>query len=117
MKEATYLLAGRNTKYDIGLHGETACGELQVMNIYINNPRLWTRIYKTNKSQIKNPDLIFPGQIFKIPPDSSSITKTKIETAPVADQAPSPEEDSSEEDETSSSEEDSSEEQQDSTEE
>lgn len=32
------------------------------------NPRLWSRIYKANKAQIKNPDLIYPGQIFNIPP-------------------------------------------------
>lgn len=33
-----------------------------------NNPRLWSRIYKANKNQIANPDLIYPGQILNIPP-------------------------------------------------
>ncbi len=33
-----------------------------------DNARLWPQIYKANKEQIKNPDLIFPGQVFKIPP-------------------------------------------------
>lgn len=33
-----------------------------------NNPRLWPKIYRANKGQIKNPDLIYPGQVFKIPP-------------------------------------------------
>ena len=27
----------------------------------------WRRIYEANKDQIKNPDLIYPGQTFKIP--------------------------------------------------
>jgi nucleoid-associated protein YgaU len=27
----------------------------------------WTRIYDANKDQIKNPDLIYPGQTFRIP--------------------------------------------------
>lgn len=33
-----------------------------------NNARLWPKIYRANKGQIKNPDLIYPGQVFKIPP-------------------------------------------------
>jgi len=36
-----------------------------------NNPRLWPRIYRANKAKIKNPDLIYPGQVFKIPPKKS----------------------------------------------
>lgn len=36
-----------------------------------NNPRLWPKIYRANKSKIKNPDLIYPGQVFKIPPKKS----------------------------------------------
>jgi nucleoid-associated protein YgaU len=31
-----------------------------------NNPMQWMRIYSYNKDQIKNPDLIYPKQIFKI---------------------------------------------------
>lgn len=31
------------------------------------NPFAWPMIYKSNRDQIKNPDLIFPKQIFKIP--------------------------------------------------
>ncbi|MGQ0538697.1 MAG: LysM peptidoglycan-binding domain-containing protein [Gemmatimonadaceae bacterium] len=29
----------------------------------------WKRIYEANKDVIKNPDLIHPGQVFKIPRD------------------------------------------------
>lgn len=36
-----------------------------------NNPRLWPKIYRANKAKIKNPDLIYPGQVFRIPPKKS----------------------------------------------
>jgi nucleoid-associated protein YgaU len=29
----------------------------------------WRRIYEANRDQIKDPDLIHPGQVFKIPND------------------------------------------------
>ena len=32
-----------------------------------NNPRLWPYIYIANRYQIKDPDLIYPGQKFVIP--------------------------------------------------
>jgi LysM repeat protein len=32
-----------------------------------NDPFAWTRIYNANKNIIKNPDLIFPNQVFTIP--------------------------------------------------
>lgn len=34
---------------------------------YYKNPRLWKKIYKANKKRIKNPDIILPGWIIKIP--------------------------------------------------
>lgn len=39
--------------------------------------RLWPRIYMANKKQIKDPDLIFPGQKFIIPPLNKAETKTE----------------------------------------
>ncbi len=36
-----------------------------------DNPFQWPLIYKANRSQIRDPDLIFPGQDFKIPRDPS----------------------------------------------
>ncbi len=33
------------------------------------NPLQWPLIYKANKNRIKNPDLIYPGQVFRIPRD------------------------------------------------
>ena len=32
------------------------------------NAGQWKRIYEANKEVIKNPDMIYPGQTFKIPP-------------------------------------------------
>lgn len=33
------------------------------------NPLKWPLIYKANKDKIKDPDLIYPGQVFAIPRD------------------------------------------------
>jgi nucleoid-associated protein YgaU len=34
-----------------------------------SDPYAWSRIYTSNRDQIKNPDLIYPKQIFRIPRD------------------------------------------------
>jgi nucleoid-associated protein YgaU len=34
---------------------------------YYNNGLQWKKIYEANKDQIKNPDLVFPGQVLKVP--------------------------------------------------
>lgn len=34
---------------------------------YYKNPRLWKKIYNANRDRIKNPDLIQPGWVIKIP--------------------------------------------------
>jgi nucleoid-associated protein YgaU len=34
---------------------------------YYGNAGQWKRIYEANKDVIQNPDLIYPGQTFKIP--------------------------------------------------
>ncbi len=41
-----------------------------------SNPRLWPRIYKANKSKIRNPDLIYPGQRFDVPPKKGGVSRT-----------------------------------------
>lgn len=34
---------------------------------FYGNANQWKRIYEANKDVIKNPDVIYPGQTFKIP--------------------------------------------------
>ena len=34
---------------------------------FYGNAGQWKKIYEANKDQIKNPDLIYPGQTFRIP--------------------------------------------------
>lgn len=34
---------------------------------YYGDVKQWKKIFEANKDSIKNPDLIFPGQVIKIP--------------------------------------------------
>ena len=34
---------------------------------FYGDAKQWRKIYEANKDTIKNPDLIFPGQVIKIP--------------------------------------------------
>ncbi|HXX30297.1 MAG TPA: LysM peptidoglycan-binding domain-containing protein [Myxococcaceae bacterium] len=34
----------------------------------LGDARKWRALYELNKDQIKNPDLIYPGQVLKLPP-------------------------------------------------
>jgi nucleoid-associated protein YgaU len=34
---------------------------------YYGDAKQWKKIFEANKDTIKNPDLIFPGQVIKIP--------------------------------------------------
>lgn len=43
------------------------------------NPFAWPLIYWANQQQIKDPDLIFPGQVFDIVKDASDADKAKAE--------------------------------------
>ena len=39
-----------------------------------NDPFKWKLIYKANKANIKDPDLIYPGQVLTIPPEPEDFT-------------------------------------------
>ncbi len=45
---------------------------------HYGNPFAWPVIYKSNREQIKDPDLIYPNQVFKVPPLSQE-EKSKYE--------------------------------------
>lgn len=47
---------------------------------FYENPFLWKKIYEANKDKIKNPDLIYPGQVFLLPDIENFEQQTEIET-------------------------------------
>jgi len=55
-KEISYLVVRGDCLWNIAKKKE-----------HYSNPFAWPVIYKTNRDQIKNPDLIFPKQVFNIP--------------------------------------------------
>jgi len=59
--------AGQPERYAVQ-HGDTLWGISAREQIY-HNPFMWPLIYKANSQQIRDPDLIFPKQIFVIPRD------------------------------------------------
>ncbi|WP_028573730.1 LysM peptidoglycan-binding domain-containing protein [Desulfonatronovibrio hydrogenovorans] len=46
--------------------GECLWWIAEYQQIY-NDPFMWPLIYKANRDKIRNPDLIYPGQVFQIP--------------------------------------------------
>ncbi len=42
----------------------------------LNEPFLWPQVWRSNRNQIANPDLIFPGQIFIIPNEADAETES-----------------------------------------
>lgn len=59
-----------NYYYKVKYRSKTAAAADCLWNIagtYYKNPRLWTEIYKANKNQIKDPNLILPNWIIKVP--------------------------------------------------
>ncbi len=39
----------------------------KIAKAFYGDAKLWKKIHEANKDIIKNPDLIFPGQVIKIP--------------------------------------------------
>lgn len=57
--------ASQNKEYSV-VRGDCLWNIAKKKDIY-GNPLAWPNIYKANRDQIKNPNLIFPKQSFKIP--------------------------------------------------
>jgi len=53
---------------------------------YYNDPEKWIVIYNSNKDIIKDPDLLFPGQLLKIPHLKNTFERVRIDT-PIKDSA------------------------------
>ncbi|MDI6777481.1 MAG: LysM peptidoglycan-binding domain-containing protein [Syntrophales bacterium] len=54
------------SKYHLVKKGESLWWIAKYKDRY-NDPFLWPIIYRANKNKIKNPDVIYPGQKFRIP--------------------------------------------------
>jgi len=70
LKKTEGLVEEKKKKLEIKEHvvqfGECLWKICQEAQVY-NNPLIWPIIYKANRSQIRDPDLIYPGQRFIIP--------------------------------------------------
>lgn len=56
--------------------GECLWWIAEYQQIY-NDPFMWPLIYKANRDQIKNPDLIYPGQSLEVPRTGYSLDEVK----------------------------------------
>ena len=63
-QEANALAAQSTTQVYYVVKGDSLW---KIAKKALGNPFKWMAIYNLNKDLIKNPDLIFPGQQFKIP--------------------------------------------------
>lgn len=62
--------AGKVTSYSV--HGGDNLWKISGKDEVYANPYQWPLIYKTNRSQIKDADLIYPGQVLDIDQNASS---------------------------------------------
>jgi len=60
------VVAVPETEYHLVKRGECLWWIAEYEDVY-NDPFMWPVIYAANQDQIKNPDLIYPGQELKIP--------------------------------------------------
>ncbi len=70
-----YLLAGKGGEGFMGQHEVKSGDSLwKIAQQSLGDGSRWREIYDLNKDQIKNPDLIHPGQVFKLPGDAKGTT-------------------------------------------
>ncbi len=69
-KEAVVVMEEGLTSYTV-VRGDSLWDIASYRVIY-GNPYQWPLIYKANRDQIKDADLIYPGQVFAIPRDMSA---------------------------------------------
>ena len=62
-RQLVHRAAGRGRTHTV-VKGDTLS---KIAKQYYGSAGQWKRIYEANKDTIKNPDLIYPGQTFKIP--------------------------------------------------
>jgi len=79
LKQSLEKAAGLETIYTVGTwwkDRDCLWNIAKKPKIY-DNPFLWPKIWQGNRDQIKNPDLIYPGQKLKIPP-KADLTKEEL---------------------------------------
>jgi nucleoid-associated protein YgaU len=78
-EEAQNAAASQTSEYTV-VSGDNLWDISAKDEIY-GNPYQWPVIYKANSDQIKDADLIFPGQVFSVPTPSSAEAAAAIEHA------------------------------------
>jgi nucleoid-associated protein YgaU len=56
-------------RYYAVVHGDTLS---KISKQYYGDPNKYNAIFEANKPMLKSPDLIYPGQMLRIPPQSYS---------------------------------------------
>lgn len=75
IRMADVLLEKDYTKYYRVKRGDCLWN---IAKFFYKNPVLWPVIYKANKNKIKHPDLIYPKQVFEIPPKPKDVNIKKL---------------------------------------
>ncbi|MCX7821389.1 MAG: DUF4398 domain-containing protein [Brevinematales bacterium] len=70
VRMADYLLEKDYSKFYRVKRGDCLWN---IAKFFYKRPLLWPIIYKANKNKIKHPDLIYPNQVFEIPPKPKDV--------------------------------------------
>ncbi len=75
VRMADYLLEKDYSKFYKVRRGDCLWN---IAKFFYKRPMLWPIIYKANKNKIKHPDLIYPNQVFEIPPQPKNVDVNKL---------------------------------------